>query len=228
MPSPSSEVIRKFQKRLDTSTEYYRELLLAVHQKRRQASLETMLAEQFTLNTIVLWEVFLSDLFMAYVVEDPTKYMRGLRERMEQSVKERFGGEAARCVTFDLPDVIAMARVSHWLDPKNFNLTFKSASALQARANDVLAAQFAKKFSVDQTTGQFLDFAIALRNYLAHRSPASRGQLKVAASALSGAHAGLNVPIRDVGAFLKSKTGAGDTRAAVLATQMRSLAATFA
>jgi hypothetical protein len=187
-----------------------------------------MLAEQFALNTTVLWEVFLSDLLMAYVVEEPASYMRNLELRLAQSVRDKFGVEALRCVSIDLPHDIAMSKVAAWLDPKEFNLTFKSAGALQSRANDLLAAQFAKKFSLELDRSQLVNFIVALRNYLAHRSLASRAELKENAAVLSGVNTDLNDRIKTIGSYLKSRLSGGDSRATFLATRISVLAGSLA
>jgi hypothetical protein len=227
MDRPSREVIRKFRKRFDTAIDYHRELLLAVHQKRRQASLESMLAEQFALNIGVLWEVFLSDLLMAYVAEDPSTYLKGLKGRFSQSIREKFGNEVLRYITINLPDGIAVERVAAWLDPKDFNLSFKSSDALQTKANSLLGAQFAKKFTLEQERSQLLDFTFALRNYLAHRSLAARQQLQLKASVMSGPNAVLNARIMGVGPYLKERVAGGDSRATVFAVHLAALAETL-
>ena len=68
------------------------ELLLAVHQKRRQASLETMIAEQSALLIAVLWETFIKDLLVSYIVQDPQSCLEHFEGRFRQSIAEKFSG----------------------------------------------------------------------------------------------------------------------------------------
>jgi hypothetical protein len=224
MPTASGEVIRKFRKRLETVTGNHKELMLAVAGKRRQASLESTLSEQFALNATVLWELFISELLMAYVSEDPRHYLQALRARMEQSVKERFGSAALKCMHLDLPSVVAPDKVAAWLDPKDFNLTVKSADALAVRANATLAAQHARKFTLERDNSDLFNYILALRNYLAHRSDASRRQLQRSAATLGGANSELNAPIRTIGPYLKERISAGNTRATLVADRLSALA----
>jgi hypothetical protein len=225
MSTLGADVIRKFRKRINATVINHRELLLAVHEKRRQASLESMLAEQFALNVAVLWEVFLSDLLMAYVSEDPRTYMGDLQGRIKQSVRERFGQEASKCMKLDFPATVAPDRIAAWLDPKDFNVTVKSADALAQRANSMLSALHAKKFTLEPEDSEIVDFTVALRHYLAHRSIASRHQLLQVAKSLSGPNQELCDTIHKVGPYLKFRTTTGDTRAALVASRLSAVSA---
>jgi hypothetical protein len=224
MGTPSSEVVRKFRERIAVTIGYHRELLLAVHEKRRQRALESMLAEQFALNTAILWEEFFSDLLKAYVAEDPTHYLRGLRTRVEASTTDKFGATVARHISMDFPSTINPSQAAAWIDPKEFNVTVRSASALASKANALLAAQYARRFSMEHEQNQFIDFSIALRNFLAHRSKSARDILRTSAGALSGANAEFSASLKDIGPYLKFRHVDGDTRAARIAIRMSALA----
>src|ERR1051325_7548976 len=202
-PAPNKDVVRKFVKRLDAGIGFHEELLLAVHLKTHQASLETMLAEQFVLNTAVLWEVFLSDILLAYMIMSPRPYLKTLKTKMLQSIKDRFGTEAARCVGVDLPARPSLAVAASYADPKNFNITVNSAEALKKRADELLAAQHAKRFTLAAEDAQFVDFLVAMRNYLGHRSDAARVRLREVVSPLVGQNITLKASVANVGAYLK-------------------------
>lgn len=226
MSTPSAEVVRVFTRRVGVAIDYHRELLLAVHLKKRQASLESMLSEQFVLNIAVLWEVFLSDVVMAYVAEEPSTYLRTLKQRMEVSIRDRFGSTPSRCVRIKLPQAISVGMIPAWVDPKDFNLTFKSADILASKASELLAAPHAKKFALAQDDRQLFDYVVALRNFLAHRSLGSRAILKTAASGLSGVNAALAGDVGEIGSYLKKKVPT-DTRSAMIATRLSQIAAVF-
>ena len=65
--------------------------MLAVHNKRNQAALETMLVEQFVMLSVVQWESFINDLIIAYVLMRPNTALKSLRRRIEQSIERKFG-----------------------------------------------------------------------------------------------------------------------------------------
>src|SRR4051812_13509950 len=107
---PSELVVRKFSKRIALAIGYHRELLLAVHLKKHEAALQTMLAEQFVLNSAVLWEVFLHELLITYLTMDCVPFLKNLQTRVQQSVRERYGSEAFKTVAFNLPVTMSFAK----------------------------------------------------------------------------------------------------------------------
>src|SRR5437763_404963 len=107
-PTPKN-VAARFQRRITDLTRDFDELILAVHQKRRQASLEAMIAEQTTLLSAVLWEAFISDLIVAYVLRNPASCLGESRKRLKQSLAVKFGG-IARWVAFTPPKTVNLAQ----------------------------------------------------------------------------------------------------------------------
>ena len=180
------DVVRKFQVRLDDAVRHHSELIHAVHNHKRQASLETLLSEQFAFTTTVLWEVFLSNLLMAYVVEDPKTFIADLKCRLHESVKGKFGPMAAKHVALKSPSTIQSHRIAEWLDPKEWNISVPSAAKLAVRANQLLPATSAKRFTLSAEDAALFDFTIALRNYLAHRSEGAKSILKDTVKGLVG------------------------------------------
>lgn len=196
------------------------------HNKVNQAALETMLVEQFVMLSAVQWESFLNDLIVAYVMMRPQAALNNLESRIEKSVESKFGEHAANCTTFKVQRPFSRQKIVGLLDPKNWNITVTSAQELTMKANDLLVAEFAKKFSLNKNDAEFIDFAVAVRNFLSHRSEASRMELKNSVTALTEpANAMFNGQIRDVGTYLKTKDGAGTTRAVSFASRLIAISA---
>jgi hypothetical protein len=216
--------ILNFTSRLQAAVDYHRELLIAVQGKRRQAALETMLCEQFAFNVVVLWEVFLSDMLLQYLVASPKRYKKALSERIFQSVKDRFGAAAGDMLEIDIPGQLSLTKARSLVDPKQFNITFHSADSLSRRANDLLSANYARLFTLNSDEAQFVDFVIAFRNYLAHRSKSAHGVLKQAITGLNGANAHLQASTSNFGTYLKTRDAAGDTTSILLANRLIVLA----
>jgi hypothetical protein len=219
--NPSERVKANFERRLSKAIGCHRELMLAVHNKRNQAALETMLVEQFVMLSAVQWESFLNDIIIAYVMMRPDTALRSLQNRIRQSIEGKFGERAANSTSFRVQMPIARQRVVGLLDPKDWNITVGSAQELTTKANDFLAAEFAKRFSLDKSDAQFIDYATALRNFLGHRSDGARADLKTAIAGLSEpANASLTARFLDAGSYLKAKDGAGTTRAVAFASRL--------
>ena len=222
--TPARKAVAKFTSRLQTAIDYHRELLLAVHGKKRQAALETMLAEQFTFNVVVLWEVFLSDLLLCYLVVSPKRYSGALEEKVLQSIKDRFGVIASNMLNFDFPQHFPMPKARALVDPKQFNITVQSAEYLTNRANELLAAKYARLFTLNPDEAQFVDFLIALRNFLAHRSKSGHANLKASIANLSGTNITLQATTSNFGTYLKTRDVNNDTRSILIANRVIALA----
>ncbi|MES2931616.1 MAG: hypothetical protein V4682_02870 [Patescibacteria group bacterium] len=222
--SLASEEVRKFIDRVQVAGNYHRELLSAVHLKTHQASLETMLSEQFVFNMVVYWEVFVSDLLLSYLVMSPAQYRKTLREKIQASIKDRYGSAASRTISFRNETRLSLAQAAALVDPKDFNISVISADNLAKRANEILAAKYAKSFTLDPDDRQFVDFLISIRNYLAHRSQGSRTALRSAVTSLRGINSDLSGNITNVGTYLKAKNAADETRALVIARRLEELA----
>jgi hypothetical protein len=207
MPSQSPKTVaRRFQKRVTDVLRDTDELLLAVHAKHRQASLETMIAEQSVMLTTVLWETFISDLVISYVLTNPRPCFDNYEGRFRQSLVEKFAG-ISRWVSLDFPAIVNPAQAEKLLDPKGWNVTAGSAQKLSDLANRHLTAANARKFSLQADDRDFVDYLVSLRNYLSHRSPGSRTMFlnSVAALAAGGANGALKGQVQNVGTYLKQQ-----------------------
>jgi hypothetical protein len=225
--SPAKKLSDKFCARVEKSIAHHDELLAAVQGKLRQAALETMLSEQFAFNVIVLWEVFLSDLLVQYLSMSPSRYTKDLKGRLLQSVKEKFGHPTAQFLRFSPPNKISVAQTRAMVDPKEYNITITSADALSRRANELLEAKYARLFTLNAEFAQFVNYIIAVRNYLAHRSTSSRKQLKTAVAALQGPNQPLIGPVSKVGSYLKVRDQQNKTRSVLIAARLIELARTL-
>jgi hypothetical protein len=217
----SEQVKTNFKRRLTKAVDCHSDLMLAVHKKLNQAALETMLVEQFAMLSVVQWESFLNEIIIAYAVMRPGAAMKSLKARIEKSIEVKFGGRAAKCINFKVKKPITWERIVGLLDPNDWNITVTSAEKLSSKANEILAAEFAKRFSLDKADSQFIDFAVALRNYLSHRSTGARAELKRTLKGLSEPkNAIFNARLVDPGTYLKTKYVTGKTRAGAFAERL--------
>lgn len=223
---PEQKVVGKFTARIATTVGYHRELLMSVHLKKHQASLESIIVEQFVLSTAVQWEVLLSDLLLTYLVKGPKPYLESLRKRVSQSIKDRYGPDIARTASFSLPAALTVKRAKAFVDPKGFNVSAADSAELTKRANELLEAQYAKRFTLAADDSQLIDFVVAMRNYLGHRSKSSRDVLRQSIAVLSGPNSDLNGKFVDSGTFLKHRVG-GDPRSIIVATRLDQVARTL-
>ena len=215
-----------FSKRIAKATANHAELMLAVHNKKNEQALRTILTEQYVMLAVVLWETYLNDLFIAYAMDKPSTVISSLEKRIASSIGSKFGQYAATCVKFAVRKPITRQTIVSLLDPKNWNITASSSKDLATKANEILHATFAKRFSLDKADSQFLDFAIAVRNFLSHRSGGSRTTLRNALNLLSE-------PANDFltggntanfGTYLKTPCASGKSRAIELVNRLAGVA----
>ncbi len=226
--NPRDKVVTRFEDAVRSSLANHDELVLALFGKKRQASLETVLVEQLVLSTAITWEAFLSDLFVAYIEMKPKTCLDGLARRLDESVAAKFGKPVARLTTFERPSTLGQSKIAALVDPAGWNLSLSSASKLSSRANEMLASEYARRFSLEADQGGFIDFSVALRNYLGHRSTKARRDLRDAHARLSG---GKNAPfvsaITKVGSYLRCQNADGESRATLHALRLVELAKTL-
>jgi len=221
MPTPV-QVVTTFRKRIDASLNLYDELVLAVHQKKRQQSLESLLAEQCVLGLAVMWEAFVHDLIVSYIEENSDVCVGFHKTRVKQSIESK-SKLFAKWITIDIPEVLTRGHIELMVDPEGWNVTADSAETLAKRATQFLSAPHAIKFSLAEVDRRFVDLLIATRNYLSHRSAGSLKIMKKRVADMDAASP-LKGPVTTVGAYLKTRPAAAHPRAKLFGHELSALA----
>lgn len=206
-------VIAKFQKRVQQILKDYDELSLALYGKRREASLQTLIAEQCVMSQAVFWEGFVHELILSHLCNKQETYLSDLRNRVNQSISTRYPN-GAKWIKVTVPTQLSRGQLLALVDPKGWNITAGTAQELAELANKMLPGAQAKKFSLNADDRSFIDLLVALRNYLGHRSRGSMKTLRACVSALDqgGQNAHLYGPIAQVGSYLKKEPVRGAHR----------------
>lgn len=189
-------------------------LLAKPHPAHWQKDL-SVLSEMTLQSTYVAFEVFLSDLLLAYVNRDFSKYQSDLATRIETSVRAKFKDFAADRTFFSAVKHIKIEDLERVIDPTGWNQTFKDVAGLKTRFSEwVTPALGAKVAAINASDTNLINTAHAIRNFISHRSISSKkimnqelGIMAINAacpnnSLKRGVH-----DIHDVGAYLKSNSG---------------------
>lgn len=183
----------------------------AAHEKRDLSVLsETMLHSVY-----VAFEVFLSDLMLAYINRDFSVYQANLKSRIESSVNSKFGAGAAARMTFQFSRHISIQDLENLIDPTGWNMTFKDVSELKVKFTDwVPLAYGAGVAALNVSDTRLIDTARAIRNFIAHASSGSKRIMndKLLTVSVGPTCPNLSLPrgnhkIDDVGVYLKSFSG---------------------
>lgn len=204
-----ADIRSDFEKALDDVTATANEVLGATLANGATFSRKTtkMTAESSLLTAAILWEGFVSDLMVAYVNGDSSGYAAYAEQQLLKQAQSKYGADIVQSVSVTMTTHIKVVRVRELLDDKGYNVTFKSVRELVDAAQNWLTQADAQKFTaLSQGQRATLDAAHALRNFLAHRSKASKERMATALAygALpAGLGRGTN-DIHDVGSFLVS------------------------
>jgi len=126
--------VNKFGENINVLLSHHNELKLAIHNKKNEASLGSELVTQFILSVSVLWQSFLHDLFIAYILMDPERAMVSIRSRLSQSIEGKFGVAVANNTHFDTPKSLNRSKIIDLIDPKGWNISVTTADKMFARA----------------------------------------------------------------------------------------------
>jgi hypothetical protein len=190
----------------------YDTILAAIASGRGRTILVGALAEHFALELGVRWEGFVHDLFVAYLMQGKRAFLRSKNLNIMRSVGDRYGDGWLKLVRVRNPLKWTPRLVEALIDPNQRNIVVTSADDLYHRATQLLGSR-AIKFSLNPDDRQLVNFVVALRNYLAHRSKASRKDLYQAAAAFisQGPNAELFGRLRQVSTYLRTGVKVGKT-----------------
>lgn len=224
-PSPKT-VIREFLESLRVLENGYDVVAASLGNSIKNGFVENLVAEQFATSIAILWEGFIHDVLVSYVLKSHKKYLNVLKKRIVKSVTERFGPECGNKIVFAFGTPRAISDIELLLDPKGWNLAANSGDKLAAVANDLLKSSAARKFSLDSEDRFFVNFLVALRNFLAHRSAASRKVLIAAIRkmALGGKNGGLHAQKINISKYLLHTNGPTGNRLKVIFARVRQIA----
>lgn len=188
---------------------------------------KSLLAENTFLSSAVLWEGFLSDLFIAYINRDSTEYEVHLTRSFEQNLEGKQKRIYDSFGRLNFPSHLDKATVTSLLDEQGFNVTFFSSAQMKQRANVWLSQQHRQGIrqltNLEQAT---IDAWICIRNYIAHRSKGAIDRMNDALVSQhlngTGLQRGQNQVYR-IGAFLKAQQ-AGRPRLLTFVSYMKAIA----
>ena len=158
----------------------------------------------------VRFERFLSDLFLAYLNRNFSRYQSWTEGRIEQSVEQRIGQWAKDRLQFNTVKHVKVHDLESIVDPEGRNLTFRDTDKMKLRAREWLSPQHANRLTnLADHDCRLIDTARAIRDFIAHRSPGSRvrmnAMLRTVAAGGHNGHLGRGKKeVQNVGVYLKA------------------------
>ena len=169
-------------------------------------------AELALLAAVVQWDEFISRLFIAHVNRDASTFGAYLDGRVRDYLTKKFGTPTAARVKTTLEEHLTMELTEQLLDQSGRVPAF-DAPKLQERARECFVPEVAKRFRLAEREAAVITAWRALRNYVAHRSTASRDEMNAALEdpALSRPFRKPSAKeVHSAGAYLKAPFKAGE------------------
>lgn len=193
------------------------------------ASQRTFLTENALLAAAVLWEGFISDLLVAYINRDSTRFATHIKDAMKSGLSDKQAIIFSRYGQLNIPSHLAKAEIEEIVDGNGNNINFSHFGALVDQAKSWLAQVDADRFK-NRTARQkaVVNALIAVRNQLAHRSERSHLAMNNALEAGALHPTGLmrgQKKINHVGSYLKTiVTAQHVTRLEVFLSELQTIA----
>lgn len=170
---------------------------------------QTLLVENTLLSVAVLWEGFLSDLIVAYINRNSSRFAHHLKDALATDQTPKQALILKHFSTVNVPFHLNKDMIIELLDSQGNNITFSTYSALADKSSSWLTSQDAEKISKLPGSDQaIMDTLIAIRNHIAHRSERSYKTMNTALSKGALHATGLKRGVKNikhVGVYLKSR-----------------------
>jgi len=208
-----NEIRQQYGQEINSLKEFYGTAYTGFAGDPHEAKHNTMLAELVFLNAYVLFESFLSDLFLAYINKRAISYQNNQEAKIKKLVREEFGSWFSDKISMSKSQHLKAEEVESLIDPKGFNITFGSSSEIKRLAAAWIAQEYRKRiFLLSDEDFLFIDCCREMRNAIAHKSKRSFEAMN---ELLRDIPAGSTInflrrpakDVRTVGAFLKAKAG---------------------
>lgn len=172
---------------------------------------QSTLAEHCLLTAAVAWEGFISDILIAYINVDASRFKTHLEASFDKHIKtqEKQNRIFTRFGKLQFPMHLSKADVQSLANSSGNNITFPNFSELEKKASIFLVQAHADKFTkLSKPQKSIIDAVIALRNHVAHRSERSLKAMNEALASgelhTTGIKRNSN-KFHNVGAWLKAK-----------------------
>ena len=206
------KVKESFKDQLDELGQFFDRIASQIQGTHSEKADLSQLAQSVFLSQFVAYEVMVSDLFLSYINKDPSQLQNEYEKRIHTSISDRYGPAWTSMIQLEIRKATSYAELKELVDADGRNLSFTDANKMKEEANKLLAPKFCNKIkNIPKNDCELLDTSKAIRNYISHRSPASRTRMNKLLLKLDqeGINHGLGRrsgrEVKSAGTFLKAK-----------------------
>lgn len=207
------DVIDDFKDQLEDLEKFYDRVSGRLHGTKHEKADQSRLAELTFMSMAVATEGFLSDLSVSFINRDSSAFRSDIEARMNQSISSKFGPWVAEQVDTGLGKHLKAEEVWSALAPEGRNLPVTDPAKLRKNADKFFAGRYLQAVkNLTKADERLLEAVRRTRNYVAHRSAASKQEMNEALKALGKDSGNKSLKrgdykIHKVGAYLKAKKG---------------------
>lgn len=207
----ADKVKESFKEQLDELGQFFDRMVSHIQGTHNEKADLSQLAQSVFLSQFVAYEVMVSDLFLSYINKDPSHLQNNHEKRIRDSISSRYGPAWTSMVQLDMRKVTSYVELKDLVDADGRNLSFTDVNKMKEEANKLLAPKFRERIkNLPEDDCKLLDTARTIRNYISHRSPASRARMNQLLLDLDreGLNHGLGRTgneVKSAGTFLKAK-----------------------
>ena len=186
------------------------------------------LAEITFHKSYVAFEIFASELFIGLINREPANFQSWMINKQSAVIANNVPAWLFNRLTISSTQHLPVEEVREALDPKRFNVTFRSAREMRRRANQWLsAANAAGILSLSVSDRDFINCSTEIRNYIAHESQSAHQTMnsqliRVNKTGQNPEFARTNHGVNSVGAYLRAKPN-GTGRVLAYITRLRDI-----
>jgi hypothetical protein len=168
------------------------------------------LATNSFLALYVAFERFVSDLFLAYLNRDFSRYQALLVHRLTTSIEDKFGDDVRALVTIHTKKHVKLSELEGIVDPDGRNLTFHTVEKLKETATSWLITASANRIAtISNHEARLIETAKAIRDFIGHQSPSARERMNGLLATVEQGHHNRYLgrgakDVQNVGVYLKA------------------------
>ncbi|MFF2015015.1 hypothetical protein [Paenibacillus sp. NPDC058177] len=229
------KIIKKFENDISELWQYFSDVerYIIMQNPSRKDLLIGHLSEQVFVSMAVLFEQFISDIFVAYINNNSQQFSSYVCTSVQNDLSNN---SVKQFVNVSIPTNLNVAQIRELLMPDDDNIKFADCKILKKKAKQWLVEEHARKFSkLHRDDISLINSIKKIRNYLAHRSPRSLKsmisilkEIETASPTCKNYGLGINLRAknRDIGNYLKADIEDG-RRVEVYLQRIHSIALTF-
>lgn len=166
-----------FEKSLDDALVFYKNISGKLEKKDEKGRL----AAQTLMSVATIWECFLNDIIISYIVMDPENFFKYAQEKYERDITKSQENIKKHFVTSIKPKKISLEFITDVLDYNRRNISYAKVSVLKKEASKLISSEYVKGIrGIRQHDVAVIDLLRALRNFIAHGSDSSFDTLQKA------------------------------------------------